>query len=149
MNLFKSGVTTVFVGCCLSSTVAHAQDNRAYQREKPDAFDVIISEVCYLAEEGQSEWVELTNVADNDVDIAGWELTDGGALNFIFSASSLVMPPKSYLVVRLDGSGRVPNVTDKMRVTTYSPAGVKGNFLGDKGGQLALYSATFNPFSLG
>ena len=50
------------------------------------------------------------------------------------------MPPQSYLVVRLDGTGQPAAPFAQNKAVAHSPRDIKGNSLGDKGGQLALYS---------
>lgn len=103
--------------------------------------DVVISEVCYWPKPNEPEWIELANVSDKPVDIKNWEIIDGQTLDIKISEQSLVMPPKSFLVIILDGKDKSATPFKNNRSTIHSAKGIKGNLLGDKGGQIALYSS--------
>jgi hypothetical protein len=136
MKPFKFGV------CLLTTTLASfaaAQDPYMAALEQLRAVNVVISEVMYWPEAGQGEWVELTNDSNIAVDIAGWRLRDGSAIDFAISEDAFVIPPKSSVVVMLDGTGQKPTAFTRNRATAHSPKGVSGDVLKDRGGQLALY----------
>lgn len=138
-RLLLSSVT-LFVGFGVFPLSALAQVTPNPENKTLPTPEVVISEICYWPKKGEPEWVELANVSDRAVDIKGWQLLDGQSLEFTVSEKSLSMPPKSYLVVKLDGSGQAPIPFTQNKSVAHSPRGVVGNLLGDKGGHLALYS---------
>lgn len=137
--LFATSVSTAML--------THAQDGANAEAKKPSSPSVVISEVCYWPHNGETEWVELANISDKPVDIKGWQLVDGQTLDFVISELPLLMPSASYLVVKLDGTSEAPKPFAQNRATIHSPRGVVGNLLGDKGGQIALYSPEVNIFN--
>lgn len=113
------------------------------QQAQPDApatSSLVLSEVCYWPQAGESEWIELTNISDRAVDLKGWQLLDGQSLDITITESSFLLPPNGYLVVRLDGSALPIAPTKNGSWVAHSPKGIVGNLLGDKGGHIALYS---------
>lgn len=124
-----------------------AQDATNPKAKPASSPSVVISEVCYWPKKGEAEWVELANVSDKPVDIKGWQLVDGQSLDFVVSEKSLLMPSMSYLIVKLDGTGKMPTPFNQSKATTHSPRGGVGNLLGDKGGQIALYSPEIDVFN--
>lgn len=121
---------------------AFAQNNVPLGTQKTQTPDVVISEVCYWPKAGEPEWIELANVSEQPVDIKGWQLLDGQNLACVVSETVLVMPPQSYLVVKLDGTGQPPTIFENHHAVAHSPRGVAGNLLGNTGGQVALYTET-------
>lgn len=124
-----------------------AQAQADAETKKPASPSVVISEVCYWPNKGEAEWIELSNISDQPVDIKGWQLVDGQTLDFVISEQSLWMPPASYLVIKLDGTAKSPTSFTQNRATIHSPRGVTGNLLGDKGGQIALYAPEIDIFN--
>ena len=116
---------------------ANAQNNVPPRIQKPD---IVISEVYYWPVAGEAEWIELANVADQAVDIKGWQLLDGQHLSMVISEISLVIPPQNYLVVKLDGSAQPPTPFVQNTAIAHSPRGVAGDVLANAGGQVALYA---------
>jgi len=109
----------------------------------PPPVGVIISEVCYAPEDGAHEWIELTNISQNPIKLAGWYLTDGQRFRVVLSAEIPALEPREYLIVRLDGIGAGPAVeqqSGKGVVVVHTEPGVSGDVLGDGGGHLALYA---------
>ena len=140
MNRFYWTNATLLLGVVLCQRTLFAQEEKAAGAKKTSAPDVVLSEVRYWPKEGEPEWIELTNVSDKAVDLKGWQLLDGQALDFVITETSFSLPPKGYLVVYLDGTGQPISLTKPESWMAHSPKGVAGNLLGDKGGQLALYS---------
>src|SRR5690606_32225867 len=99
---------------------------------------VAISEVCYWPNSGESEWIELTNFSDEEVDIQGWKILDGHSLDFVLATTQAKIPPLGTVVLYLDGKDK-PLTFDKAGVAViHSTKDLAGNVLGDKGGHLAL-----------
>jgi hypothetical protein len=100
---------------------------------------VVISEVCYWPADGECEWIELTNISPDDVDVSAWVLVDGQSFRLTLPEKLPVLGPDECLVIALDGTGQAPE--KKGGLFVHSPAGLTGNLLGDSGGHLALYSS--------
>ena len=109
---------------------------------------MVISEVCYWPKPNEPEWIELANVSDKPVDVKDWEIIDGQTLDIKISEQSLVIPPKSFLVIILDGKEKSATPFKNNQSTIHSAKGIKGNLLGDKGGQIALYSLLNDGYEL-
>ncbi len=139
-NITVYGLLIIAINPCL----AVAQNLERNPLSTAKKFDVIISEVMYYPLNGASEWVEIANVSDTPVDIAGWSLVDGQSIDFTISANSLIIPPKNFLTLILDGTGGAPTPFNQNKAIVHSPKGFSGNILGDKGGQIALYSKAIN-----
>ena len=140
MKRLSLSYATLLAGLVTPILPAIAQNTSPRETQTPATPSVVISEVCYWPKEGEPEWIELSNISDKPIDIKGWQLVDGQTLDFVVSAASLVMPPQSYLVVRLDGTGQPAAPFAQNKAIAHSPRDIKGNLLGDKGGQVALYS---------
>ena len=146
MNRFYWTNATLLLGVTLCQTALLAQGGANDNANKPSAPDVVLSEVCYWPKEGEPEWIELTNISDKAVDLKGWQLLDGQALDFVITEASFSLPPKGYLVVYLDGMGQPISLAKPESWVAHSPKAVVGNLLGDKGGQIALYLPTAVPY---
>ncbi len=117
------------------------------QQGQTAAPSIVLSEVCYLPQAGESEWIELANFSERAVDLKGWQLLDGQALDFVITENSFVLPPGGYLVVRLDGSALPIAPVAPGSWVAHSPRGTVGNLLGDKGGHIALYAPEIDVFN--
>lgn len=71
---------------------------------EPEAGAVVIAEFLpnpVAAADSDGEWVELVNVSDTAVDIAGCSLTDAGGVgdDHLIASASLVLPPQGMLLL--------------------------------------------------
>lgn len=147
-------LTTLISGVALLSTPLYAQNANTDPNQQPVKLKggltvesntppdtVIISEVCYWPKEGEVEWIEVTNVSSESIDIRDWKIMDGQAINFVISTTPLIIPPRGSIVIRFDGSGKsITPFNESGMATAYSPKNIADNVLGDYGGHLALYS---------
>ncbi len=110
---------------------------------------VIISEICFLPQSGKSEWIEIKNISEEPVNIAGWQVTNGKDLNIVLPKELAEMPPKAHVLIILDGEGdaefssEINDLSfDKDNlVILHTPFGINGNVLGDtEKGECALYA---------
>lgn len=110
---------------------------------------VIITEVCFLPQQGQPEWVEIKNVSGSPVDVSGWQITNGRGVNIILPKLP-EMPPEAHVLIVIDGRGDSSFSSDindlsfegDNLVVLHTPRGVEGNVLGDvERGECALYSS--------
>jgi len=67
---------------------------------------VLVNEIMAQPAPGKSEYVELVNTTDRDVDLKGWGVTDltGSAGKVLISAAARVMHPGEFLVLAADSS---------------------------------------------
>jgi hypothetical protein len=60
---------------------------------------VVINEIMYYPNSGLAEWVELYNRSAGSLDIKGWSLEDDLGTPHLITSSSLIMMPRSYLIL--------------------------------------------------
>ena len=138
----------LFLGAGTSYSSVSAQEANETAPAPFDPPSIVLSEICYWPNAGEPEWVELTNVSKRAVDLKGWQLLDGQTLDIVITESSFLLPPNGYLVVRLDGAAK-PITAEKPGIwIAHSAQGITGNMLGDKGGQIALYSPEVDVFNI-
>lgn len=74
----------------------------------PDPGDIIITEIMQNPSkvyDTLGEYFEVYNVRDFDIDINGWEISDGGAENHIIvNDGPLLVPPSGFLVLGIESS---------------------------------------------
>jgi len=109
---------------------------------------VIISEICFLPQSGESEWIEIKNIFNEPVSIAGWQITNGKGLNIVLPKELAEMPPQAHVLIILDGKGDTEFASeindlsfdgDNLAVLHTS---LNGNILGDTAaGECALYAS--------
>ncbi len=72
---------------------------------------VIINEVAWMGSENSAndEWIELKNVSDEPISLAGWQLLDAENIKIVFDASAIINPQGFYLLERTDDDS-IPNI---------------------------------------
>jgi hypothetical protein len=65
---------------------------------------LLVNEIMAEPDSGRSEYLELVNVSDGDVDLEGWTVTDlaGRAGEVLISASARLIHPREFLVLVMD-----------------------------------------------
>lgn len=75
--------------------------------KKINGSEIILNEVAWMGnkEDYKNEWVELKNVSNKEIDIAGWQLLDkDGQIKVIFPENSKIGPLSFYLLERNEDS---------------------------------------------
>ncbi|MDZ7374789.1 MAG: lamin tail domain-containing protein [candidate division KSB1 bacterium] len=110
-------VSLAFCPCCpglfllrgaMLSPVETVSDDSLCVRVAARVGDVRINEIYYRPESGQPEWVELANVSDRPVNLAGWRVKDatpGAGAEVPNAASSWLLAPGGLAVIAADTSG--------------------------------------------
>jgi hypothetical protein len=80
-----------------------SEDNVARLRGRVGTGDIVMNELLYAPENGQSEWIELWNRSTNDVSLQGWTLQDASGRRATLHVS-LPLSAGSYAVVRDDAA---------------------------------------------
>ncbi len=82
-------VTGFVAGLGLPSMVSAGQKGEPLQA---NALDIVINEVAWAGTSADpaDEWIELYNPESSAVPLDGWELTDGGDINIIFSSTDII-----------------------------------------------------------
>jgi hypothetical protein len=100
--------------------------------EQPGAlrFSEVMSDPTESGRDADFEWVELANLSDQPVDLAGWKLGDSTKQQTLPSAA---VPAHGYVVIAGPSAGLPIGV-----LVVVSPGGAIGNGLGNDGDQLIL-----------
>ena len=99
-------------------------------------FSVILSEVCFLPKEGESEWVEVMNISAKPVNISGWKITNGD-FTFVLP-KNLRLIPGNHLLIIFDGKDKTEYKDGVYMVHSFR--GIDGDVLGNAvAGECALY----------
>ncbi|MPZ23207.1 MAG: hypothetical protein GEU28_06630 [Dehalococcoidia bacterium] len=96
-------------------------------------YPVLINEVHYHPADGEAEWVELANVGDESVLLAGWQLMDNFGTT---SIAPVAIAPGGYLLLAGEGSLPAPGLA-----ALFSETGRIGNGLANEGDRLILLDA--------
>jgi len=111
---------------------------------------IIISEICFLPKDGEPEWIELKNISSKQVNIAGWQITNGEILNIVLPKGLLNMPPHAHVLIIFDGRGDTEfrseindlSFDEDKLVVLHTPSELCGDILGDTAaGECSLYAA--------
>ena len=89
----------VFTVCAGDTTVSDDSLAMTWNR----AYDVAINEIMYHPAPGEPEWIELTNVSDDSLDISGLSLSDSHE-QVIIIGSPVLIAPGGFLVIASDSS---------------------------------------------
>lgn len=69
-----------------------------------DKNTLIINEIMFDPETGNSEYVEFFNVSNDSVNIGGWKIEDENSNFYKLSDISFTIPPKSFFILASDSS---------------------------------------------
>ena len=86
---------------------------------------LVINEIMVNPASGDGEWIELFNVQPNDVDLAGWSISDSDSMHRIeLCPASCTIPAGGYLVIAGDLSllERHPELFAKIQVIPRLPS---------------------------
>ncbi len=61
--------------------------------------DVVINEIMYDEPENYTEYIELYNVSDKAIDLAGWQQANDTSTRNILTDQQKILPPKSYIAI--------------------------------------------------
>lgn len=61
--------------------------------------DVVINEIMYDEPENYTEYIELYNVSDKAIDLAGWQQANDTSTRNTFTEQQKILPPKSYIAI--------------------------------------------------
>jgi hypothetical protein len=70
-----------------------------YFIEKAEPGDVVINEIMYDEPEDYTEYIELYNVSDKAIDLAGWQQANDTATRNILTEEQKILPPDSYIAI--------------------------------------------------
>jgi hypothetical protein len=85
---------------------------------------LVINEIMYNPASGSGEWIELMNIQPNDVELAGWRISDRDSLKKIsFCLTSCIIPAGGYIVITGDSSllERHPELSAAIQVAHHFP----------------------------
>jgi hypothetical protein len=85
---------------------------------------VVINEIMYAPGQGQPEWIELYNAAEEAVDIRSWILHDATSARPVITESTRLIPPNDFLIVAKDSSilEEFPDVVSRLLVMPKLPS---------------------------
>ena len=96
-RLFIDGVTDLFSNALSTDTLfTH------YRITQADSGEVFINEFSPDPPEGLTEYIELYNPTSESFDLSGWTLSDNTGRSEHLSGQSIILPPRSYLVLAPD-----------------------------------------------
>jgi len=103
-------------------------------------YPIVINEVMFQPQDGESEWVELKNIGTQPIDISGYSLTDEDDNWYFFPDAIPEVPAGAFVVVVFDGMGAGTDDIDfaDNLSTLHSGTGLI-NIFEDAGDQIALY----------
>jgi hypothetical protein len=78
------------------NSIDDAQD---YERN-----DLVINEIMYDAEEGNSDFIEFLNLSEDSVNIGGWQFEDENGNSFKLSEIPFKIPKDAYFILAADSS---------------------------------------------
>lgn len=61
--------------------------------------DVVINEIMYDEPENYTEYIELYNVSDKAIDLAGWQQANDTSTRNTLTDQQKILPPKSYIAI--------------------------------------------------
>lgn len=69
------------------------------------SLDLIVNEIMYRPSAGAPEWVELFNRGENNLDLAGWSLSDSRAASrVVITDKSSIVQPGEFIIVAEDSN---------------------------------------------
>ncbi len=66
--------------------------------------NLIINEIMYDPNKDNSEFIELYNISNNDIELGGWKFTNNSGLLLPLTSGSKTLKPKEYFLVAADSS---------------------------------------------
>ncbi|KUG24996.1 hypothetical protein ASZ90_005192 [hydrocarbon metagenome] len=68
---------------------------------------VLINEVLYAPTSGGTEWVELINASNIDINLKGWRIAEGSTYNSprLITGEDIIVKPGEYIIIADDTSG--------------------------------------------
>ncbi|MDR9365011.1 MAG: lamin tail domain-containing protein [Balneolaceae bacterium] len=70
-----------------------------YLIETAEPGDVVINEIMYNEPEDYTEYIELYNVSDKTIDLAGWQQANDTVTRNILTEEQKILPPNSYIAI--------------------------------------------------
>ncbi|MCG2588005.1 lamin tail domain-containing protein [Rhodohalobacter sulfatireducens] len=70
-----------------------------YLIETAEPGDVVINEIMYNEPDNYTEYIELYNVSDKAIDLAGWQQANDTASRNILTNEQKILPPNSYIAI--------------------------------------------------
>ncbi|MDZ7721176.1 MAG: lamin tail domain-containing protein [Balneolaceae bacterium] len=70
-----------------------------YLIETAEPGDVVINEIMYDEPENYTEYIELYNVSDKAIDLAGWQQANDTATRNTLTEEQKILPPNSYIAI--------------------------------------------------
>lgn len=70
-----------------------------YNIQMAEPGDVVINEIMYDPPENYTEYIELYNVSDKAIDLAGWQQANDTATRNILTEEQVILPPNSYIAI--------------------------------------------------
>jgi len=66
--------------------------------------DLVINEIMYNPDNGNSEFIEFYNKSNNEINAGGWKIIDESGNSFKLSQTSLIIHPGSFFLLSADSS---------------------------------------------
>ncbi len=101
-NVFEDSANWSFSLSPTGNTLG--KDNSLLNATAYSANKIVINEIMFEPDDGKSEYVELFNNSRKDIELGGWNLTEGSGKKFPLSFGSKIIHPKEFYLIAADSS---------------------------------------------